>query len=133
MKLDEVRLIASRVETFGLDYLPLEEEFVENQEHLKQWEKNNEEEESFAEECLRGHRMFGRSNSFATRIEVDKFGGYGGYGTSSRIDQEATPFKDTCTPKRKSISLNVDRNESFNVVMRVYAIFVMFVQLSKGT
>lgn len=76
-------------------------------------------------EGFRGHRQFGRSGSFAARVEVDKSGSYGGYGASSRIDLEPTPSEDSCTPKRKSISLNVDRNEGFNVPVQVYAISVM--------
>ncbi|GLJ15976.1 hypothetical protein SUGI_0264390 [Cryptomeria japonica] len=76
-------------------------------------------------EGFRGHRAFGRSGSFAPRVEVDKSGSYGGYGASSRIDLEPTPSEDSCTPKRKSISLNVERNEGFNVPVQVYAISVM--------
>uniref|UniRef100_A0A0D6QUC0 Bromo domain-containing protein n=1 Tax=Araucaria cunninghamii TaxID=56994 RepID=A0A0D6QUC0_ARACU len=76
------------------------------------------------------NRPFGRSNSFVTpgasaRIEREKLGSYGGYGGSNRIDLEPAASEDSCTPKRKSISLNVNRNEGFNVPIQVYAISVM--------
>jgi len=83
-------------------------------------------------EVYRGQRKtrpFGKSSSFgfgaSGRIEHEKSGSYGGgYGGFSRNDVEATASEDSCTPKRKSISL-MDRNDGFNVPVQVYAVSVM--------
>ena len=37
---------------------------------------------------------------------------------------DATALEDSCTPKRKSISL-MSRNDGFNVLVQVYAVSVM--------
>lgn len=59
------------------------------------------------------------------RIELEKSGSYGGgYGGFSRNDVDATASEDSCTPKRKSISL-MSKNDGFNVPVQVYAVSVM--------
>lgn len=74
-------------------------------------------------------RPYGKSSTFgfgaSGRIEHEKLGCYGGgYGGFSRNDVDATASEDSCTPKRKSISL-MDRNDGFNVPIQVYAVSVM--------
>lgn len=70
-------------------------------------------------------RPYGKSSTFgfgaSGRIEHEKPGCYGGF---SRNDVDATASEDSCTPKRKSISL-MDRNDGFNVPIQVYAVSVM--------
>lgn len=83
-------------------------------------------------EAYRGQRKtrpYGKSSTFgfgaSGRIEHEKPGCYGGgYGGFSRNDVDATASEDSCTPKRKSISL-MDRNDGFNVPIQVYAVSVM--------
>ncbi|ERN06807.1 transcription factor GTE9 [Amborella trichopoda] len=49
----------------------------------------------------------------------------GGFGSSGRIDCAMTASEDSCAPKRKSISLNMERCEGFNVPLQVLAVSKM--------
>ncbi|CAN6464198.1 unnamed protein product [Victoria cruziana] len=46
----------------------------------------------------------------------------GGFGSSGRIDAELTASEDSCAPKRKLMSLNVDRSDALGVSLEVFSI-----------
>ncbi|RWR83791.1 transcription factor GTE10-like protein [Cinnamomum micranthum f. kanehirae] len=59
------------------------------------------------------------------RHAVEIMGESEGFGSSGRVETEMTASEDSCAPKRKSISLNVDRCESFNVPLQVLSLSKM--------
>eukprot|EP01018_Ginkgo_biloba_P013705 Gb_30202 [translate_table: standard] len=76
------------------------------------------------------NRSFGKQSSFggfggSGRIDIEKSGSFGGFGGSGRVDLEATASENSCTPKRKSISLSLEKSEGFYVPVQVYALSVM--------
>ncbi|KAF8390596.1 hypothetical protein HHK36_025123 [Tetracentron sinense] len=56
---------------------------------------------------------------------VETIGESEGFGSSGRIDTEMTASEDSCTPKRKSISLNYDRCDGFGVPLQVLSLSKM--------
>ncbi|XP_031475027.1 transcription factor GTE9-like isoform X1 [Nymphaea colorata] len=46
----------------------------------------------------------------------------GGFCSSGRIDAELTASEDSCAPKRKLMSLNVDRSDALGVPLKVFSI-----------
>ncbi|XP_073099205.1 LOW QUALITY PROTEIN: transcription factor GTE10 [Elaeis guineensis] len=74
--------------------------------------------------------MMGKSHKFSKghsagfvpdyRHAVDTMGESEGFGSSGRADSE-----DSCAPKRKCISLNMDRNDHFNVPLQVISLSKM--------
>lgn len=69
----------------------------------------------------------GYSTSFVPdyRHAAETMGESEGFGSSGRVEIERTASEDSCAPKRKSISLNVDRCDSFNVPMQVLSLSKM--------
>ncbi|KAK4843468.1 hypothetical protein QYF36_008423 [Acer negundo] len=63
----------------------------------------------------------GHSSGFVSdyRHAVDTMAESEGFGSSGRVDMEMTASEDSCAPKRKCISLNVDGYDSFGVPLQV--------------
>ncbi|XP_068657144.1 transcription factor GTE10-like isoform X2 [Aristolochia californica] len=56
------------------------------------------------------------------RHAVENMGESEGFGSSGRLDTEMTASEDSCAPKRKCISLNVDSCDSFSVPIQVLSV-----------
>ncbi|KAJ7956084.1 Transcription factor like [Quillaja saponaria] len=59
------------------------------------------------------------------RHAVDTMGESEGFGSSGRVDTELTASEDSCAPKRKCISLNVDGYDSFGAPLQVLSLSKM--------
>ncbi|KAL5998203.1 hypothetical protein ACLOJK_009141 [Asimina triloba] len=59
------------------------------------------------------------------RLAVETMGESEGFGSSGRVDAEMTASEDSCAPKRKSISLNVTKRDSFNFPLQVISVSKM--------
>ncbi|RVW52653.1 Transcription factor GTE8 [Vitis vinifera] len=59
------------------------------------------------------------------RHAVETMGESEGFGSSGRVDTEMTASEDSCVPKRKCISLNVDGYDSFCVPVQVLSLSKM--------
>ncbi|XP_068664762.1 transcription factor GTE9-like [Aristolochia californica] len=59
------------------------------------------------------------------RHAVENIGESEGFGSSGRFDTEMTASEDSCAPKRKCISLNVDSCDSFSVPIQVLSLSKM--------
>ncbi|KAG9446644.1 hypothetical protein H6P81_012772 [Aristolochia fimbriata] len=59
------------------------------------------------------------------RHAVENMGESEGFGSSGRFDTEMTASEDSCAPKRKCISLNVDSCDSFSVPIQVLSVSKM--------
>ncbi|KAK9278613.1 hypothetical protein L1049_028186 [Liquidambar formosana] len=69
----------------------------------------------------------GHSTGFVPdfRHAVETMGESEGFGSSGRVDTEMTASEDSCAPKRKCISLNVDGYDSFGVPIQVLSVSKM--------
>lgn len=59
------------------------------------------------------------------RHAVETMGESEGFGSSGRVDTEMTASEDSCVPKRKCISLNVDGYDNFGVPVQVLSVSKM--------
>lgn len=69
----------------------------------------------------------GHSSGFVPdyRHAVETMGESEGFGSSGRVETEMTASEDSCAPKRRCISLNVDCYDSFGVPMQVLSLSKM--------
>ncbi|XP_042497806.1 transcription factor GTE10-like isoform X2 [Macadamia integrifolia] len=69
----------------------------------------------------------GYSSGFVSdyRLAVETMGESEGFGSSDRVDTEMTASDDSCAPKRKCISLNVDTCDGFGVPLQVISVSKM--------
>ncbi|XP_058102190.1 transcription factor GTE10-like isoform X2 [Magnolia sinica] len=69
----------------------------------------------------------GYSSGYVTdyRLAVETMGESEGFGSSGRVETEVTASEDSCAPKRKCISLNANKCDSFNIPSQVISVSKM--------